>query len=165
MFIYIYFKYYITQVRGPVFPEQLLRVRHPEQPELLQGSVSVQQVSCHISCHSCHCSPRDREASTSPTTSAIKTVQNILASLHAAQTPLTQLVALQAPLSPWSSLGLPLAPGLQGLASLSSEAGNMQQLYLQHHHHALQQTLHTLMPPYTHPSGQTQTMMLQNQVR
>ena len=100
------------------------------------------------------------EASTLPTTSAIKTGQNILASLHATQMPLTQPVVLQAPLSPWNSLGLPLAPGL-----LISEAGYMQQLYLQQHHHALQQNLHTLMPPYTHPSGQTQTMMLQNQVR
>ena len=85
--------------------------------------------SCSKERHSS--SPQDREASTSPTTSAIKTVQNILARLQAdAQTPLSQLVALQAPppaplLAPW----LGLAPGLQ---SLASEAGNMQQLYLQH---------------------------------
>ena len=92
-------------------------------------------------------------------------MQNILASLQAAQTPLSQLVALQAPhtaplLTPWS---LPLTPGLQGL---TSEAGNMQQLYLQHQHHALQQTLHSLLPAYPHHNnGQTQTMLLQNQVR
>ena len=119
--------------------------------------------SCSKERHSS--SPQDREASTSPTTSAIKTVQNILASLQAAQTPLSQLVALQAPhtaplLTPWS---LPLTPGLQGL---TSEAGNMQQLYLQHQHHALQQTLHSLLPAYPHHNnGQTQTMLLQNQVR
>ena len=119
--------------------------------------------SCSKERHSS--SPQDREASTSPTTSAIKTVQNILARLQAdAQTPLSQLVALQAPppaplLAPW----LGLAPGLQ---SLASEAGNMQQLYLQHQHHALQQTLTSLMPAYPHHNnGQTQTMLLQNQVR
>ena len=153
----------LHRYEAPCSPSSYCESDIPSSPSCskdpCQSSSPVQLSSCQSS------SPRDREASTSPTTSAIKTVQNILASLHAAQTPLTQLVALQAPLSPWSSLGLPLAPGLQGLASLSSEAGNMQQLYLQHHHHALQQTLHTLMPPYTHPSGQTQTMMLQNQVR
>ena len=93
---------------------------------------------------------RNREASTSPTTSAIKTVQNILATLQAGQMSLNQLLALQTSpqplLPPWALPHLPL-PGL-GLA----ESPGVQQLYL-----------HSLLPPgYQQPHNNT--IILQNQV-
>ena len=97
---------------------------------------------------------RNREASTSPTTSAIKTVQNILATLQAGQMSLNQLLALQTShqplLPPWALPHLPL-PGL-GLA----DSPGVQQLYLQ-------QSLHSLLPPgYQQPHNNT--IILQNQV-
>ena len=137
-------------------------------------------------------SPKDRGASTSPTTSAIKTVQGILATLQvrhcteanilfpsqnifsihqifcqAGQLSLNQLVALQssAPLlpSPWS------LPSLGAVSAVSPDSGasSVQQLYLQQQQHALQQSLHTLLPlhPQLHTTGQTHTLLLQNQVR
>ena len=101
---------------------------------------------------------RNREASTSPTTSAIKTVQNILATLQAGQMSLNQLLALQTShqshqslLPPWSLPHLPHLPGL-GLA----DSPGVQQLYLQ-------QSLHSLLPPgYQQPHNNT--IILQNQV-
>ena len=101
---------------------------------------------------------RNREASTSPTTSAIKTVQNILATLQAGQMSLNQLVALQTSqsqphqslLPPWALPHLAL-PGL-GLG----DSPGVQQLYLQ-------QSLHSLLPPgYQQPHNNT--FILQNQV-
>ena len=117
---------------------------------------------------------RDREASTSPTTSAIKTVQSILATLQAGQMSLNQLLALQS--SPSPSLIPPWSLPLTSLASLtspltsapdSSTGGSMQQMYLQQQQQVLQQTLHNLMPGYPpfHSTGQTHTMLLQNQVQ
>ena len=99
---------------------------------------------------------RNREASTSPTTSAIKTVQNILATLQAGQMSLNQLAALQTSqsaqsvLPPWSFPPLSL-PGL-GLPESSLERS----LYL-----------HSLLPPTYQPahSGQAHTIILQNQVQ
>ena len=99
---------------------------------------------------------RNREASTSPTTSAIKTVQNILATLQAGQMSLNQLAAMQTSqsaqtvLPPWSFPPLSL-PGL-GLPESSLERS----LYL-----------HSLLPPTYQPahSGQAHTIILQNQVQ
>ena len=80
---------------------------------------------------------------------------------------LNQLVALQssAPLlpSPWS------LPSLGAVSAVSPDSGasSVQQLYLQQQQHALQQSLHTLLPlhPQLHTTGQTHTLLLQNQVR
>ena len=110
-------------------------------------------------------SPKERDASTSPTTSAIKTVQSALATLQAGQMSLNQLLALQStqqpPIMPWAlpplnNLSLPL-PGTCG-----SENATLR-IFLQQQQQILQQQIQNTLPYQT---GSTQTaMFLQNQVQ
>ena len=64
--------------------------------------------------------------------------------------------------SPWS------LPSLGAVSAVTPDSGasSVQQLYLQQQQ-ALQQSLHTLLPlhPQLHTTGQTHTLLLQNQVR
>ena len=65
--------------------------------------------------------------------------------------------------SPWS------LPSLGAVSAVTPDSGasSVQQLYLQQQQAALQQSLHTLLPlhPQLHTTGQTHTLLLQNQVR
>ena len=104
---------------------------------------------------------RNREASTSPTTSAIKTVQNILATLQAGQMSLNQLLAIQSSqsqtlLPPWTFPQM----SLPGLSLPESHQHLSSSLYLH-------QGLHSLLPPsYQGPhTGQAHTIILQSQVQ
>ena len=111
----------------------------------------------------CSSSPIPREASTSPTTSAIKKVQSAIETLKTGQSSLNQLLSLQGfgqqeilplPLSPHYSSSFPRLP--------LTPPCHPQQMFIQQQQQLLQQQLHSLL---SYQQGPTQAMMLQVQVQ